>query len=200
MPNLATRFSEFIHANPPWPWPWLRNTNITDAEREIFEHYGETVISMQVRGSFVEDAEHAREWLKERTRSRQRRETITFILEIAVVLLILGEILLALRQERLQSLNFKEQQQTQTKNFNEQQRALTTLQMLCINTIGKRMRKVDKELQTRKPAPQPKLDETYLRPYNSARQLLADLVPKIGKGPLRGKPEPKSPPKVYLQF
>ena len=72
--------------------------------------------------------------------------------------------------------------------------------MLCINMIRKRMKKVDKELQARKPAPPPKLEETYLRPYNSARQLLADLMPKIGKGPIRGKPEPKSPPKVYLKF
>jgi len=66
--------------------------------------------------------------------------------------------------------------------------------------IGKRMKKVDKELQARKPVPPPKLEETYLRPYNSARQLLADLMPKIAKGPIRGKPEPKSPPKVYLKF
>jgi hypothetical protein len=72
--------------------------------------------------------------------------------------------------------------------------------LLCINMIGKRMRKVDKELQATKPAPPPKLEEAYLRPYNSARQLLADLMPKIGKGPIRGKPEPKSPPKVYLKF
>jgi hypothetical protein len=35
---------------------------------------------------------------------------------------------------------------------------------------------------------------------NSARQLLADLMPKIGKGTIRKKPEPKSPPKVYLKF
>src|SRR4029077_1783138 len=125
MPNVMTRLSKFIHANPPWPWPWpwLRNTNITDAEREIFERYGETVISMQVRGSFTEDVEHAKEWLKERASSRQRRETITFILEIAVVLLILGEILLALRQEHLQSVN-----------FNEQQRVLTNLQTSSAET------------------------------------------------------------------
>ena len=71
---------------------------------------------------------------------------------------------------------------------------------LCISMIGKRMKKVDKELQARRRAPPPKLEETYLRPYNSARQLLADLMPKIGKGPIRGKPEPKSPPKVYLKF
>jgi hypothetical protein len=72
--------------------------------------------------------------------------------------------------------------------------------LLCINMIGKRMRKVDKELQARKPAPRPKLEETYLRPYNSARQLLADLMPKTGKGSMRIKPEPKSPPKVYVKF
>jgi hypothetical protein len=72
--------------------------------------------------------------------------------------------------------------------------------MLCISMIGKRMRKVDKELRARKLAIPPKLEETYLRPYNSARQLLADLMPKIGKGPIRKKSEPKSPPKVYMKF
>ncbi len=72
--------------------------------------------------------------------------------------------------------------------------------MLCISMIGKRMRKVDRELRARKPALAPKLEETYLRPYNSARQLLADLMPKIGKGLIRKKPDPKSPPKVYLKF
>lgn len=72
--------------------------------------------------------------------------------------------------------------------------------MLCINMIGKRMRQVDKELRARKPALPPKLEETYLRPYNSARQLLADLMPKIGKRPIRKRPEPKSPPKIYLKF
>ena len=72
--------------------------------------------------------------------------------------------------------------------------------MGCISMLGKRMRKVDKELRARKPTLPPKLEETYLRPYNSARQLLADLMPKIGKGPIRKKPEPKSPPKVYMKF
>jgi hypothetical protein len=72
--------------------------------------------------------------------------------------------------------------------------------MLCINMIGKRMRKVDKELRARTPPLPPKLEESYLRPYNSARQLLADLTTKIGKGPTRKKPERKSPPKVYLKF
>jgi hypothetical protein len=71
---------------------------------------------------------------------------------------------------------------------------------VCLYTIGKRLRKVDRELRARKPELPPKLQEAYLRPYNSARQLLADLMPKTGKGPIRKKPEPKSPPKVYLKF
>jgi hypothetical protein len=72
--------------------------------------------------------------------------------------------------------------------------------MLCISMIGKRMRKVDRELRARKPALPTKFEEIYLRPYNSARRLLADLMPKIGKGSIRKKPEPKSPPKVSLKF
>jgi hypothetical protein len=72
--------------------------------------------------------------------------------------------------------------------------------MLCINMIGKRIRKVDKELRARKPAPPPKLEEAYLRLYNSARQLLADLMLRTDKGPIRGKPEPKRPSKVYVKF
>jgi hypothetical protein len=62
------------------------------------------------------------------------------------------------------------------------------------------MRKVDKALRASKPALPPKLEETYLRPYNSARQLLADLIPNIGKGLIRKKPETKSPPKVSMRF
>jgi hypothetical protein len=72
--------------------------------------------------------------------------------------------------------------------------------MGCTNMIGKRMRKVDKELRARTPALPPELEENYLRPYNSARRLLADLLPKIVKGRIRKKPEPKSPPKVYMKF
>ena len=71
---------------------------------------------------------------------------------------------------------------------------------LCISMIGKRIRKVDEELQARRLVTQPKLEETYLQPYNSARQLLADLIQKTAKRSIRGKPEPKSPPKVYLKF
>jgi hypothetical protein len=66
--------------------------------------------------------------------------------------------------------------------------------------IGKRMRKIDKEQQAKKSAPPPKFEETYLRPYDSARQLLADLRPTIGKGRIRGKPDFRHPPKVYVKF
>lgn len=69
--------------------------------------------------------------------------------------------------------------------------------MGCISKIGKRIRKIDKELRARKPAKQ---DDSYLRPYNSARRMLADLLPTIGKGRGRKKPMAKSPPKVYMKF
>ena len=71
---------------------------------------------------------------------------------------------------------------------------------LCISMLGKRIRKIDKELQARKPAAPPKLHELYLRSYNSARELLADLKPRIGKRPIRGKPDLRSLPKVYVKF
>jgi hypothetical protein len=71
---------------------------------------------------------------------------------------------------------------------------------LCLRTIEKRMRKVDRELRARFSDPPPDLEEAYLRPYNSARKLLADLVPKMGKRSTQRKPEPKSPPKVYVKW
>lgn len=72
--------------------------------------------------------------------------------------------------------------------------------MGCISMIGKRMRKVDQELMTRKPTFSPNLEAAYLRPYNSARRLLVDLMSNIGNRPTRRTSEPKSPPKVYLRF
>lgn len=71
---------------------------------------------------------------------------------------------------------------------------------LCINMIGKRIRKIDAKLRARKSTPVPKLEEAFLRPYDSARQLLADLMPRIGKGLIRKKTDPKFPAKVYLRF
>jgi len=71
---------------------------------------------------------------------------------------------------------------------------------LCISMLGKRIRKIDKELRARKPVPPPKLEEIYLRSYNRARQLLADLRPTIGKRPIQARPDLKTPTKVYLKF
>ncbi len=70
----------------------------------------------------------------------------------------------------------------------------------CLIAIEKRLRKVDRELRGRLSDPPPDLEEDYLRPYNSARELLADLVPKMGKRSTQRKPEPKSPPKVYMKW
>lgn len=71
---------------------------------------------------------------------------------------------------------------------------------LCLGAIGKRLKKVDKELRAKLSDPPPDLEEAYLRPYKSARQLLADLVPKMDKKSTQRKPEPKSPPKVYVRW
>ena len=71
---------------------------------------------------------------------------------------------------------------------------------LCISMIGKRIRKIDTKLRARKSTPLPNFEETYLRPYNSARKLLADLIPRIDNGLIRKKPDPKHPAKVYLRF
>jgi len=72
--------------------------------------------------------------------------------------------------------------------------------MPCLQTIRKRMRKVDKELQARKPAPPPTVEETYLRSYSCARNLLADLRSAIRRKPIREKLGFKSPPQVYLKL
>jgi hypothetical protein len=74
--------------------------------------------------------------------------------------------------------------------------------MQCIGILGKRLRKIDKLLQASHfdTPPGPDLQAAYLRPYNSARQILADLVPRTNRKSLRRKPEPKSPPKVYLKL
>jgi hypothetical protein len=53
--------------------------------------------------------------------------------------------------------------------------------------IGKRIRKIDKELQAIKPAPPPKAEETYLRSYRCALRLLAELGPARDKRPTRRK-------------
>ena len=71
---------------------------------------------------------------------------------------------------------------------------------LCLHMIEKRLRKVDREMQTRLCVPQPNLEEAYLRPYNSARQLLSDLVLKIDNRTAQKKAEPKHPPRIYLKW
>jgi hypothetical protein len=71
---------------------------------------------------------------------------------------------------------------------------------LCLHTIEKRLKKVDRDLRARFSDPSPELKEDYLKPYDSARQLLADLVPKRGRRSTRRKPEPKSPPQIYFKW
>lgn len=70
----------------------------------------------------------------------------------------------------------------------------------CIHSIQKRMRKIDQKLQKRLQDPPADVSEAYLRPYRSARQLLADLVPQMGVGRGHRNPFPKSPPKVCMKW
>lgn len=70
----------------------------------------------------------------------------------------------------------------------------------CLNMLQKRLRKVDAELRERlSETPPDDMQEAYLRPYRSARKLLADLVPKTDKRTGQTKPEPRHPPKVYVK-
>ena len=71
---------------------------------------------------------------------------------------------------------------------------------ICLHTIEVRLRKIDKELRARHPEAPPDLEEAFLRPYKSARQLLADLVPKMGTKLNQKKPELRSARKVYAKW
>src|SRR6266852_1556368 len=125
MPNWMTRSLNFIRdvpsrASPTWPWPLrkVRKADIPKEERDLFERYGETVISMQVSGGFTQDVEHAKAWLTERADYHERREqwlsTRELILEIVIIALIGWEIHMSYRQEGLQSQDFEKQQQVLT--------------------------------------------------------------------------------------
>jgi hypothetical protein len=69
----------------------------------------------------------------------------------------------------------------------------------CLRKIEKRLRRIDQELRAKQPEAAPDLNEAYLRPYRSARELLADLVPKVSAKSRQKKPEPKAP-KVYAKW
>jgi hypothetical protein len=71
---------------------------------------------------------------------------------------------------------------------------------LCLHAIEKRLKKVDKKLRAMFSDPSADLEEEYLRPYNAARQLLADLIPKFGNRSTQKKHEPKAPTKVYMKW
>jgi hypothetical protein len=69
----------------------------------------------------------------------------------------------------------------------------------CLRMIEKRLKKIDTKIQASVQAPRPGLEEIYLRPYKAARELLADLVPKIARKSSQNKPESKSPPQTYFR-
>ena len=65
----------------------------------------------------------------------------------------------------------------------------------CFSKISRRLKKVDAMLKANYQAAAQERDvrEIYLRPYHSARELLADLVPKSRK------PEPQKPYTIYMK-
>jgi hypothetical protein len=69
----------------------------------------------------------------------------------------------------------------------------------CLKSIAKRLIKVDFALRAMFPDPPEDLEESYLRPYRAARELLADLIPKVSRRSSKARPELKSPAKVYLK-
>src|SRR5882762_6362802 len=135
------QFFKFIRglpnrASPRWPWPLrkVRNANIPAGERDFFERYGETVISMKVSGSFDQDEQHARAWLTERADYHERREqwisARDLILDLVIIALIGWEIHLSYRQERLQTQDFERQQQLLTNLQNSSAEIFASLQKL----------------------------------------------------------------------
>jgi len=125
MPNSVTRFLKFIRdlpgrASPKWPWPLrkVRKADISASDRDFFERYGETVISMKVSGSLDQDEGHARAWLTERADYHERREqwisARDLILDLVIIGLIGWEINMSYRQERHQSQDFEKQQKALT--------------------------------------------------------------------------------------
>jgi hypothetical protein len=88
----------------------VRKADIPTSERDLFERYGENVIGLVLGGGFNPAAPdlhpvyadhptkiHARDWLTERGDLRERHESLTFWLEVGVlVFVILGVVIDAL--------------------------------------------------------------------------------------------------------
>lgn len=93
-----------------WPWNWrkVRKAEISNADRDLFERYGEAVIVNILAGAgpktdelvraFLKDEDkiRARDWLTEYRDSQHRREQRLETIEIGVVVLITAEIVLSI--------------------------------------------------------------------------------------------------------
>ncbi len=80
----------------------VRQADIPPAERDLFERYGERVISGILTGGYTPTATdllplyerddvkvHAHDWLSERDRLRERHETLTFCLEVGILFFVI---------------------------------------------------------------------------------------------------------------
>jgi hypothetical protein len=68
----------------------------------------------------------------------------------------------------------------------------------CLGTIEKRLRRLDGKLQASVPVRQPDFADRFVLPHRTARELLADLIPRVNRRLGQTKAEPKALPKVYL--
>ena len=118
---------------PKWPWPLrkVRKASISPEERDLFERCGETVISMQVTGSFTANVEHAKSWLTERADYHERREQWIsgrdFFLEIVIIVLIGWEI----HQGREQAKSLQHMDTSTAATANAMQTARDSLKSLA---------------------------------------------------------------------
>jgi len=140
-----------------WRRFFVEEAYIPDEVRSTCERYGEQVIINLLAGSRIPIGsaeladifnnplmrEHARAWLAEEISYTDRRDhwisLRDFILEIAIVLLILWEIHLSNQQEQRQSANFAQQQKEQKANFDAQQGVLSGM----LDTLGKLKTSID---------------------------------------------------------
>src|ERR1700739_4873981 len=65
----------------------------------------------------------------------------------------------------------------------------------CLGTIEKRLRRLDAKLQASVRVRQPDLADHFARPYRTACELLADLIPRVNRRLGQTKAEPKALPR-----
>src|SRR5262249_23760063 len=94
---------------PMWMWRKVRRADISKADRDLFERFGETVIAMVLAGGLtpqepqlatihtnVETRSHARDWLTERGDLHERHEDRIELVEWAILLFVIISVIVEL--------------------------------------------------------------------------------------------------------